>query len=105
MVDLERLEFVGSIANRALAEITGPQFNRALARIGWREAHNGHFFMRLRERGPDWGLVTPGDVSRRWQRGYTTYEGNGRARRYLAKSSAYVVYVVATRALITIRHG
>jgi hypothetical protein len=51
-VPIEAIEFRGLIGNKTWDQITGPEFLNALARCGWREAHNAHIFLRLCERGP-----------------------------------------------------
>ncbi len=97
MVPLEEFEFRGLIGNRTFREITGPEFDRALAKLGWRQAPAGkkkdytqedsertkaHIFLRLRgegddRRGESCGLLTPNDFARALRNGTTVPAGGG----------------------------
>ena len=49
---IQKLVFKGLIGNMPWAKITVNEFINALEENGWREAHNGHIYQRLKERGP-----------------------------------------------------
>jgi hypothetical protein len=61
---IQKLAFKGLIGNMPWAKITMNEFINALEENGWREAHNGHIYQRLKERGPRLGIKTPNDLAR-----------------------------------------
>jgi hypothetical protein len=63
-VPIDAIEFPGLIGNQTWDRITGPEFFDALAKCGWREAHNAHIFLRLCQRGPGLGIHNPNDFAR-----------------------------------------
>jgi hypothetical protein len=81
-VEIERFAFVGSIGGYTLQDVTGNQWDNALRRIGWREAHNGHLLMRLkqRDRGEAFGLYTMNDFAAAVRSGYSVPSGTAMAR-------------------------
>ena len=97
MLPLEEFEFRGLIGNRPFKEITGPEFDNALSKIGWRQAPAGkkknytdensertrsHIFLRIRGTGKDkrgevCGLLTPNDFARALRNGRSEPAGSG----------------------------
>jgi hypothetical protein len=61
---IQKLVFKGLIGNMPWAKMTVNEFINALEENGWREAHNGHIYQRLKERGPRLGIKTPNDLAR-----------------------------------------
>ena len=80
--DIDRFAFVGSLGSYTFRDITGGQWDNALRRIGWREAHNGHLLMRLKQqdRGQAFGLYTLDDFAAVIRAGYTAPSGTALAR-------------------------
>ncbi len=60
---LNRVEFTGLIKNRSLRGLSQQEIRNAMGKAGLREAHNGHFIMRLIARGPDSGINTLEDFA------------------------------------------
>jgi hypothetical protein len=105
-VPIESFAFHGLIGDLPWPRITGPEFFNALAKIGWREAHNAHIFKRLCERGPGLGINTPNDFARALRNGHTLPTKGGALQRVCqAPSGSFVViYREQSRSLITIVH-
>jgi hypothetical protein len=65
----DRVIFRGLINNRALENLTQQEIRNAFAKVGLREAHNGHFISMLIERGPEFGINSLDDLARAMNRG------------------------------------
>lgn len=65
-VVLKPISFVGSIGRRPFKQLTQQEMRNAFAKVGLREAHNGHVFMRLIQRGPAAGINNLDDFARAW---------------------------------------
>jgi hypothetical protein len=97
MSPISTIRFVGLIGNRPIRMLHGPEFNNALAKVGWREAHNAHILKRLKERGPSIGILTLNDFGRMLRNGADAPNPSGGKRRMLGHitgggSQPYVVY-------------
>jgi hypothetical protein len=79
-----RVAFVGLIGNRPLAQLGHQEIRNAFARVGLREAHNGHFIKRLIERGPKFGIRTLNDFARALN--------NGTARAGVQRGTTEIVF-------------
>lgn len=92
-VEIDRFGFIGLIGSYTLQDITGSQWDNALRRIGWREAHNAHLLMRLkqRDRGAAFGLYTLNDFAAAIRSGYSIPSGTAMAR-VSANRSFMVIY-------------
>lgn len=104
-VSIDQIEFVGLIGNRLLTQITTNEFMNALARNGWGEAQNAHILMRLRERGPLWGILTPNDFARALRDGETLPGRDGAQCRSCCYGQCWVIYREDLGRFITIRHS
>lgn len=102
MACIESIKFAGLIGNKPWAEITVTEFLEALAKNGWREAHNAHIFKRLAERGPGLGIRTPNDFARALRQGHTEEGKDGAKTRVCAGGKFQVIF--RDNCLITIRH-
>ncbi len=103
-VPIGEIEFRGLIGNRPLNEITTNEFMNALKANGWGEAHNAHILMRLRERGPLWGIRTPNDFARALRDGWTAPAAGGAQLRECGNGQFWVIYREQDNQFITIRH-
>ena len=101
---IDRIEFVGLIGNRLLTEVTTNEFMNALAKNGWGEAQNAHILMRLRERGPLWGIRTPNEFARALRYGITMPDRDRTHRRVCCHGQCWVIYRGDLCRFITIRH-
>ena len=101
---IDQIEFVGLIGNRLLTQITTNEFMNALSKNGWGEAQNAHILMRLRERGPLWGILTPNDFARALRDGTTLPDRDGALRRACCQDRCWVIYRGDLSRFITIRH-
>lgn len=90
------------MGNKPWKEITMNEFIEALQATGWREAHNGHIYQRLCERGAAFGLKTPNDFARALKGGTTEDAGDGASRR-VCRNDCWVIF--RGNNLITIRHA
>lgn len=104
-VPIDRITFVGLIGNRRLDQITTNEFMNALAKNGWGEATNAHILQRLRERGSQWGILTPGDFARALRDGHSIPAGEGAVCRECCHGECWVIYRAETSRFITIRHA
>jgi hypothetical protein len=102
---IDGIKFAGLIGNRRLHQITTNEFMSALAKCGWREAHNAHVLMRLRERGMFWGLRTANDFARALRYGYTVSADDGAMARVCCLGQCWVIFRPELRSLITIGHA
>jgi hypothetical protein len=60
---IEKVSFPG-LKNRALIrDLTDQELKSLFAKGGLREAHNGHIYQRLKQRGAEFGLSTPDNVA------------------------------------------
>lgn len=89
---IDSIEFRGLIGNKAWHEMTGPEFLDALEKNGWREAHNAHIFMRLKQRGPRLGIYTPNDFARALRDGHTLPAERGALQRVCRGGDFVVIY-------------
>lgn len=114
MVPIDEFEFRGLIGNRSFKEITGPAFDKALAKLGWRQAPAGkkkdytkqdsertkaHIFLRLRgtgkdRRGESCGIFTPNDFARALRGGRTIRGGGGAKKRVCVGPNGKEFHVV-----------
>jgi hypothetical protein len=92
MASIDRIKFRGSIGNRDFKDITVNEFLEALAKCGWREAHNGHIYKSLVERGAPWGIRTPNDFARALRAGATEDGDRGEKRRVCCHGKCWVIY-------------
>lgn len=97
MAVISAIEFVGLIGNRPILQLHGPEFDNALAKAGWREAHNAHILKRLKERGPGIGINTLNDFARSLRIGEDAPNPSGGKRRLILGSTSdgkqpFVVY-------------
>lgn len=102
MASIDKLEFKGAIGNMPWKSITMNEFINARKLNGWREAHNGHIYKRLIERGSSWGIKTPNDFARALRNGTTEEAENGAKKRVCLSGNCWVVF--RDNNLITIRH-
>jgi|GEM_PF-6929477 hypothetical protein len=103
-VPIDALEFRGLIGNKTWDEITGPEFFTALEKCGWREAHNAHIFLRLCQRGPGLGILTPNDFARALRDGYTIPAGDGALERRCRARGGEFAVIYREGAFITFVH-
>ncbi|HWD91504.1 MAG TPA: hypothetical protein VG938_04060 [Verrucomicrobiae bacterium] len=89
---IDELKFHGAIGNRRFCNITANEFNTALRANGWREAHNGHVYMRLIERGEQLGIFTPNDFARALRNGFTLRAKNEAFGRVCGRNSWQVIF-------------
>jgi hypothetical protein len=99
---IDQIEFGGQIGNMPFPSITINEFINALAKNGWREAHNAHIYQRLLQRGPVFGLATPNDFARALRDGYSIPSRDGATARVCRGGAYWVIY--RDTELITIRH-
>jgi hypothetical protein len=92
MASIDSIKFVGLIGDKAWKEITVNEFLDALAKCGWKEAHNAHIFMRLSERGPGLGIRTPNDFARALRKGTTEDADGGAKARVCAGRKFQVIF-------------
>lgn len=99
------IAFTGLIQNRKLSEISGPEFFNALMACGWQEGTRTHFFQQLRKDGPSRGINTPADLVRAISAGASEPGRNGTTIHRICSRSAYIIFNMATRTLITFSQG
>jgi len=87
---------------KSLAAAPRAIFRQALKENGWREAHNGHIYKRLVERGAALGIKTPNDFARALRDGTTEDAEEGASRRVCRGGNCWVIFRGGS--LITIRH-
>ncbi len=102
MASIDKLNFKGAIGNMPWKDITMNEFINALKESGWREAHNGHIYKRLVERGAALGIKTPNDFARALRDGTTEDAEDGASRRVCRGGNCWVIFRGGS--LITIRH-
>ena len=103
MASIDQIQFTGLIGNKPWAEITVTEFLAALGKNGWREAHNGHIYMRLKERGPGLGIRTPNDFARALKSGSTEDADQGAQARVCSGGKLRVIF--RDQSFITIVHA
>jgi hypothetical protein len=103
MRTIDQIEFRGLIGNIRFQAITEAEFRNALGKCGWREAHNGHIYKRLCERGPRFGILTPNDFARALRDGQTRMAGGGGKARVCCQGQCWVIFREEDCSLITIR--
>ncbi len=92
MASIENIKFAGLIGDKPWKEITVNEFMTALAKSGWKEAHNAHIFMRLSEKGPGFGIRTPNDFARALRNGTTEEAKDGAQARVCAGGKFQVIF-------------
>jgi len=92
--NLDSFAFVGNAGSSTFNTVTGNQWDNALHRIGWREAHNAHLLMRLKEkgRGAAFGLFTLQDFARAIKSGYSIPAQNGAMARVCSGGRFRIIY-------------
>lgn len=91
-VAIDRFAFGGNDGSYTVEEITGNQWDNALKRIGWREAHNAHMLKRLKERGASFGVRTLNDLAQAL-RGGVSEDANSGAMARISKNGRFrVIY-------------
>ncbi len=103
-VPIDAIEFRGLIGNKTWDDITGLEFFHALEKCGWREAHNAHIFLRLRQRGPELGILTPNDFARALRDGSTIPAQNGALQRLCRAPAGDFAVIYREGAFITFVH-
>jgi len=103
--NITEIKFVGLIANRPLATVTGPEFMNAIQRCGWKEGTGTHFLKELRKDGAKCGITTLGQLEREIARGRSAPGREGKTLHWICNGGAYIVYNAATRTLITFSPG
>lgn len=103
MASIENIKFVGLIGDKPWKEITVNEFMTALAKNGWKEAHNAHIFMRLSEKGTTLGVRTPNDFARALRSGMTEEANDGAQARVCAGGKFQVIF--RDNAFITLRYS
>ena len=92
MASIDRIKFRGLIGNREFKDLTVEEFLDALAKCGWREAHNGHIFKALVKRGPPWGIRTPNEFASALRTGTTEDGDRGERRQVCCKGRCWVIF-------------
>ncbi len=100
---IDQLEFRGAIGNMPFRAVLMNQFVNALSLNGWREAHNGHIYKRLVERGMEFGLNTPDDFARALRDGFTQPAAERAYARVCRGGLCWVIF--KDNEFITIRHS
>ena len=92
--EIDAFAFEGNAGSYPFHAVTGNQWDNALHRIGWREAHNAHVLMRLKEkgRGAAFGLFTLQDFARAIKGGYSIPAKNGAFARICCGGRFSVIY-------------
>jgi hypothetical protein len=103
MNSIQRLVFKGAIGNMPWAKITMNEFINALNENGWREAHNGHIYQRLKERGARLGIKNPNDLARALSRAKPEKAENGAMQCVIYSSGGDSCLVYRGNAMITFR--
>ena len=103
MASIDGIKFVGLIGDKPWKEITVNEFMTALAKSGWKEAHNAHIFRRLSERGSALGIRTPNEFARALRAG-TTEEGKDGAKTRVCGGGKFQV-IFRDNCFITFRHS
>lgn len=103
MAAIDKLKFKGAMGNMPFKSITMNEFIDALKQNGWRENHPlGHFYKRLVQYGPSFGIRTPSEFARALRDGTTEEAERGRKMRVCRGGSCWVVF--QGNRFITIRY-
>jgi len=97
-----RLEFPGPIGNKQFSGITVNEFSAALRLNGWREAHRGHVFQTLVERGRQFGILTLNHFAHALRSGFTQPAEQEACCRVCCDRSCWVIF--KGNEFITLRH-
>ena len=100
---IDKLTFTGALGDQEFKDMTVNMFTNALAKNGWREAHNGHIYKRLVERGARFGIKTPNEFARALRGGRTEDAEEGAKARVCCGGRCWVIYKEGS--FITLRDG
>jgi hypothetical protein len=92
MATIGGLTFRGLIGNKKWGEILPAEWAQALAQNGWREAHNGHLLLRLKQRATAFGVRTPNELARALRDGRSEPADKGAMARVPRNGKFKVIY-------------